>query len=68
MFVIDMLFALVIALVLTGIFGLGFGRYGMGTTLAVFFIIVFFATWAGGVWSHALRTDDIQHYHGPRFS
>ena len=50
MFAIDMLFALVIALVLTGIFGLGFGRYGMGTTLAVFFIIVFFATWAGGVW------------------
>jgi len=50
MFFLDLLFALVIALLLTGLFGLLFRRMTMGTGLLLFFLVLFLASWAGGIW------------------
>lgn len=50
MFFLDLLFALVIAILLTALFGLLFRRMAMGTGLLLFFLVLFLASWAGGVW------------------
>lgn len=46
----DVVFALVMALLLTGIFTLGFLRRGPWTSVLAFFLIVFLAAWAGSLW------------------
>lgn len=50
MFFPGLLFALVIACLLTLIFAIGFRRQGWGIGLMLFFLILFLATWAGGLW------------------
>lgn len=50
MFFPGLLFALVIACILTVIFAIGFRRQGWGIGLMLFFLILFLATWAGGLW------------------
>lgn len=50
MFFADFLFALCIALLLSAIFTLVFGRRGPWESVLVFFLLVFLASWAGGVW------------------
>ena len=50
MFFSGLLFALVIACLLTLIFAIGFRRQGWGIGLMIFFLVLFLATWAGGVW------------------
>jgi hypothetical protein len=50
MFFPGLLFALVIACLLTLIFAIGFRRQGWGIGLLLFFLILFLATWAGGLW------------------
>lgn len=47
---LDLIFALVIALVLTGIFAAGFRGHKTASVLVGFFILVFLITWAGGIW------------------
>jgi Ca2+/Na+ antiporter len=49
MFFLDMLVALLIALLLTGLFSV-FHKQKAGAVLLLFFAVVFLATWAGGVW------------------
>jgi hypothetical protein len=50
MFLADLLFALVIGLVLTAIFSAGLRGERSGGALLVFFLVIFLAAWAGGVW------------------
>lgn len=50
----DVLFALIIALVFTGIFAIGFNRRGPWASLPVFFLLVFLAAWMGGAWASPL--------------
>lgn len=50
MFFTDLLFALLVAIVITLIFPLGFRRRGAWPGLFLFFIIIFLAAWAGGRW------------------
>ena len=50
MFFIDLLFALAIAIVFTLIFAAGFRRHAVGPGLLFFLLILFLATWAGGLW------------------
>jgi type VI protein secretion system component VasK len=52
MFFPSFFFVLLIAMVLTLIFAMGLGRHRSGTVLLMFFIILFLATWAGGLWIH----------------
>ncbi|NIS37834.1 hypothetical protein GWN26_02345 [Candidatus Saccharibacteria bacterium] len=47
---LDVLFAFIIAVVLSGIFVLIIRRYGPWPRSFMFFIIIFLAAWAGGVW------------------
>jgi hypothetical protein len=47
----DLLFALVIGLILTGIFAFGFGRRGPWASVPIFFLVVFLAAWVGGAWA-----------------
>ena len=47
----DLLFALVIGIIFTGIFAIGFGRRGPWASIPVFFILVFLAAWVGGAWA-----------------
>lgn len=54
MFVADLLVALLVALVLVAIFGMGVRGDSFGVGLFWFFFILFLATWAGGVWLPAL--------------
>jgi peptidoglycan/LPS O-acetylase OafA/YrhL len=46
----EFFFAILIALLLTAVFAAGFRRQGWGTALVFFFLILFLATWAGGMW------------------
>jgi len=48
--IFEFFFAILIALLLTAIFAMGFRRHGWGTGLVFFFLILFLATWAGGLW------------------
>jgi len=50
MFWLDVLFAFVIALLLTGLFARLFRRTPAGIGVLIFFVILFLATWAGGIW------------------
>ena len=50
MIIVDILLALAIALLLTGIFAYGFCELRGGDQLLFFFSVLFLATWAGGVW------------------
>ncbi len=50
MFMIDFLFAILIALLLTAIFAGGLRRHRFGAALIFFFVVLLFGTWAGGVW------------------
>jgi len=52
MFLIDMLFAFVIALIVAGILTSGFGRRGPGplSGFIFFFVMLFFFIWALGIW------------------
>jgi hypothetical protein len=50
MFFTGLLFALVVAFLLTLIFAVGFRHHGLGIGLMLFFLILFLATWAGGLW------------------
>lgn len=46
----EALFALVMALLFTLIFTLGFERRGPWSSIVVFFLVVFLAAWAGSLW------------------
>jgi hypothetical protein len=50
MFIIDLLFVLVIAVILTTIFGTALLKANWGSFLLAFFLILLFGTWAIGLW------------------
>lgn len=50
MVLMQALFALVMALLFTAIFTLGFQRRGPWSSVVAFFLIVFLAAWAGSLW------------------
>ncbi len=50
MFLTELLFALAMALVFTSIFALGFRRTGPWSSVLIFFLVIFLASWAGGLW------------------
>lgn len=50
MFLMEFVLALLIALILSIIFVYGFRRPGPWPNFLVFFIIIFLAAWAGGLW------------------
>jgi hypothetical protein len=50
MFITELIIVFVTALLLTLIFGIGFRGQGLGLGLLFFFIVLFFVTWAGGLW------------------
>jgi hypothetical protein len=50
MFFIDFVIALIMAIVLSSVFILGFRRYGPWKGFLPFFLIIFLAAWAGGLW------------------
>lgn len=50
MFFLDLSYVLVITLVLTAVFAVGFRRQRTWPVVLVFFIILFLATWAVGAW------------------
>jgi hypothetical protein len=47
---IQFLFALIIASIVTSIFVFGLGRKGPWASFLIFFIVVLLASWAGGIW------------------
>ena len=49
-FFLELITALIVALVLSSLIALATRREGKRTGLFWFFIILFFATWAGGIW------------------
>lgn len=49
MFFVHFIFALLAAAILSAVFALGFRRSGPWS-LTVFFIVLFLASWAGGIW------------------
>lgn len=49
-FLYEFLFALVIGLVLTTIFSVLINKTRKWQTILLFFVILFLATWAGGIW------------------
>jgi hypothetical protein len=51
-FFLHFLAALIFALLFTFIFAAGFRRKGPWASMVLVFIIIFLATWAGGVWLH----------------
>ena len=46
----DLLFAFLVALVLSVVFTLGFRRQGPWPSPLIFFVVVFMTAWAGGIW------------------
>jgi len=50
MFFLNLLFALIFGLLITIVFAAGFNRRGPWNNIIIFFVIVFLATWAGGIW------------------
>ncbi|MEJ2683839.1 MAG: hypothetical protein P8Z71_05535 [Candidatus Sulfobium sp.] len=50
MFFLDLSYVLVITLVLTAVFAVGFRRQRTWPVVLVFFVILFLATWAVGAW------------------
>ena len=49
-YLLQIVFALIMALVFTAIFALGLRRRGPWSSLLVFFLIIFLAAWAGSLW------------------
>lgn len=50
MLMVQVLFVLLIAALLTAVFAVGFRRREWDVGLLYFFLILFLATWAGGLW------------------
>ncbi|MCF8052069.1 MAG: hypothetical protein K9L59_12580 [Desulfobacterales bacterium] len=50
MFFVDLIFALIIAVLMVALFAILFQIRGPWNSLLWFFVIVLLATWAGGVW------------------
>lgn len=50
MFILELLVALLVSLVLSAIFALATWKRGKRKGLIWLFLIIFFATWAGGLW------------------
>lgn len=50
MLLLEMLFVMIITFVYTAVFGVGIRRQTTWNVLLPFFIIVFLATWATGIW------------------
>ncbi|MEJ2697414.1 MAG: hypothetical protein P8013_12275 [Candidatus Sulfobium sp.] len=50
MIFLDLFYVLVITLVLTAVFAVGFRKQRTWPVVLVFFVILFLATWAAGVW------------------
>jgi hypothetical protein len=50
MFFVDLLFALILALIITGIFVLALRTPGPWGLWWVFLLVIFLAAWAGGLW------------------
>jgi hypothetical protein len=50
MFIIDVLFALLMAGIFTLIFAVAFRRPGPWSSVLAFFLVLFLASWAGGLW------------------
>jgi hypothetical protein len=50
MFVVDLLLALLMALTFTMVFAIGFRRPGPWSSVFAFFMVIFLAAWAGGLW------------------
>jgi hypothetical protein len=50
MFVVDLLLALLMALIFTMVFAIGFRRSGPWSSVLAFFMVIFLAAWAGGLW------------------
>ena len=50
MFVASILFAFLMALIFTMIFAVGLRRPGPWSSALVFFLVIFLAAWAGGLW------------------
>jgi len=65
MFIIDILFAAVIGLLLTLLFGFGLGRKGPWSSALIFFLIVFMASWAVGNMAEGLGPEIGGFYYVP---
>ena len=50
MFLVYLLFALLVSVLLTAIFLLGLGRKQTWRSFLIFYLLVFLAAWAGGLW------------------
>jgi len=50
MFVWDLILALIIGVVLTFVFALGFRRRGPWASILLFFLVIFLGSWAAGIW------------------
>ncbi|MEW5745957.1 MAG: hypothetical protein AB1805_11045 [Nitrospirota bacterium] len=50
MFISDLIIALLIAIAVTFVFAVVFRRVGPWFSVIVFFFVIFFAAWAGGIW------------------
>lgn len=68
MFIIDILFAAVIGLILTLLFGFGFGRKGPWSNILIFFLIVFLASWAIGNLANEYGPNILGFYFFPYFA
>ncbi len=49
-FFADLLIAFLVAVLFIALFGIGYRREGVGAGLLWLFVIIFLATWAGGLW------------------
>lgn len=54
MLFVHIFMALIFALIFTAIVVGGFRQRGPWASLAMFFIVLFLATWAGGIWIHPI--------------
>lgn len=52
LFLGDLIFALIIAVLLTLVIAVLFGRRGPWASISIFFLVVFLAAWAAGKWIH----------------
>jgi hypothetical protein len=50
MFLTDLVLVLVISIILTGAFAIGFRKQGFRFGIIFFFLLLFLSTWAGGIW------------------
>ena len=54
MFFMDLLLALVAALIVSSVFAFGFRRRGLWPRFWLLFLVIFLFTWAGGIWIHPI--------------